>query len=461
VTAPRLGAEICVLGGGPAGAAAALKLTRLGHEVLVVERERFPRPHVGESLAPGIWRQLDLLGLAETVRGGGFLPASLALVRWAGSTEAVPSPTPGLLVDRGRFDEILLAAAREAGARVLQPARALRPRRTASGWVVPVIGERGVLEVEARWLVDATGRASRLGGRPVRTTPSTVALHASWRRPPGAWLEPRVEAAPDAWLWGAPLPDGTFSAMVFLDAERYRGWRRSGKSRESLYLEALGRSVLLRELPAAKPPERVQACDATCRHDPEPIGEGFIKLGEAAFAIDPLSSSGVQVALRTAWSGSIAAHTILTQPHDANAARQFYRESQECSVRQHVAWAAAYHAQAGGSAEPFRQQRDGLEAGFGPWEPDRLVRLSAAARLVDAPCIAGDLIETRRALCHPRLERPVAYLNDVELVPLLEAIPEGAHLGRLAAAWSGRVPMHQAFEVALWLIRQGILVPAA
>lgn len=471
MTAP-LQTEICILGGGPAGAAAALQLARFGHKVLVVEKETFPRPHVGESLAPGLWQQLDLLGLADAVRAAGFPPAPPAIVRWAGPAETLQGSgsAPGLLVDRGRFDRLLLNAAREGGARVVQPARALRPRRTTDRWVVPVLAERKEVEVTARFLVDATGRASRLGGRKLCTAAPTVALHASWARPRGAWRETRVEAGADEWFWGAPLPGGTFNAMVFLDTDRYQNRRRAGTSREALYQELLARSALLCGLLEGEFPAQVLACDATCRHDSDPVGEGFIKIGEAAFAIDPLSSSGVQVAMRTAWVGSIAVHTLLTRPGGAAAAQRFYAQDVEHSVRRHGGWATVYHTAARHREGAFWQRRANEEAPPALYEPaenfdfsdlERRVRLSEAATVIETPCILGDLIATRRALCHPGLERAVAYLGDIEVAPLLDVVSEMPTLGELAAAWSARVPSRDAFAIAHWLIRHGILIPAA
>src|SRR5205807_7655287 len=77
-------AEVCVIGGGAAGASFALRLARLGHRVIPLERSAFPRPHVGEVLTPGIWPLLDALGTAGAVRSAPFLPVAEARVRWAG-----------------------------------------------------------------------------------------------------------------------------------------------------------------------------------------------------------------------------------------------------------------------------------------------------------------------------------------------------------------------------------------
>jgi len=472
----RLAAEICVLGGGPAGAVAAWKLARLGHAVLIVERSPFPRPHVGAALSPGIWPQLDLLGLTDAVCAAGFRPTAAAVIRWVGDPEATRHPDPpGLMVDRGRFDRLLLRHAEAAGARVLQPASALKPHREAGEggeWIMPLRTPEGGREVRARFLVDASGRAARLGGGRVRTGPLTLALHGTWARPGGWGEETMTEAGEDEWLWAAPQPDGALSAMAFVDAGRYRAARMAGISREALYRGLLARSALLAETVRARLTGGPDLCDATCWHSPQPVGEGFLTTGEAAFTLDPLSSTGVQKAMQTAWCGAIAVHTILSRPAHAAAAQRFYAEGHFATVARHAAWAAELYATARRHAgRPFWHQRAATavplpaEARSETLKADsgRGLRLSAAASLLDTPCIAGDLIETRRALAHPGLERPVAYLDGVEIAPLLETVLPGATLDELAAVWSRRLPSsspRQAATLAAWLVHQGILVPA-
>ncbi len=472
--------EICVLGGGPAGATAACKLASLGHSVLVVERAFFPRPHVGEALAPGIWPQLDLLGFTEKVIAAGFYPTRAARVRWSGPhAETVRHPDPpGLMVDRGRFDQLLLEHAREAGARLLQTALARALHRTGSGWTVSVRTREGERPVHARFLVDARGRSSPANNRREPTGPLTLALYGTWECRDGwaSWGgwdgETRIEAGPDEWLWAAPRPDGSLSAMVFVGAERYRAARAAGVSLEAFYRDLLARSALLARIPEAELQGRVHLCDASCWNNPEPSGEGFLKVGEAAFTLDPLSSTGVQKAMQTAWSGAIAVHTILTQPGNGEAAERFYRENQRTVVDRHAGWAAGYYATAERPAgSPFWERRaaaapesERSEAASAPLpQPrDTRLRLSAEAALVATPCVTGDLIATRPALVHPRLERPVAFLDGIEIAPLLAAIPPEVTLEELTARWSQRLPQAPPPQVAAlagWLIRHEILVP--
>jgi len=448
--------DVCVIGGGPAGAVAAWKLARLGHTVLVIERAAFPRPHIGEALSPGVWPQLDLLGLTEVICAAGFRPTRTAIVRWSGPPETVEhGDPPGLMVDRGRFDRLLLDHARKAGAQVLQPVLALQPRRTDDGWIVPVRSpESPEGAIRARFLIDASGRSARLGGRRQRTGPRRLALSGAWKRHGGWGEETRTEAGTDGWLWAAARPDGAMSAMVFLDAERYRAERAAGISRAALYRDLLARSHLLADTVRAELSGEVEICDATCRHAMEPVGDSFLKVGEAAYALDPLSSTGVQKAMQTAWTGAIAVHTILTKPENAAMARRFYADSHHATVARHTAWAAQLYAEVNlpgiGFLSPLSRRGAGRETGEGPGVRapfGATLRLSPAAALVETPCITGDRIEMRRALIHPSLERPVAFLDGVEIAPLLDGLATGL-IG--AAALDGLM--------AAWLVRQGILV---
>jgi len=82
--AAEIEAEICVIGGGPAGAVTAMRLAQLGRRVCLLERAMFPRPHIGESLPSSIWPILRFLGVDDAMKAGGFLQSSGSVLMWAG-----------------------------------------------------------------------------------------------------------------------------------------------------------------------------------------------------------------------------------------------------------------------------------------------------------------------------------------------------------------------------------------
>jgi len=223
--------DVCIMGAGPAGSALAIRLAQLGHDVCVIERSVFPRSHIGESLSPGIWPQLELLGAAGTVAAAGFWPCRTSLVKWEGDVAVRREfgTAGGLLVDRGHFDALLLDRARIHGVRVMQPAVVRARTLRDQGWQLDVESADGTCALDADFLADASGRSAVLRGRRQRAGPRTLALYGYWR---GSSLphEPRIEAGLDAWYWGVPLPDRTYNAIVFVDATDFRAQRMSSLS---------------------------------------------------------------------------------------------------------------------------------------------------------------------------------------------------------------------------------------
>jgi len=462
-----LDAEVCVVGGGPAGSALACRLATLGRRVVVVERQAFPRPHVGESVSPGAWPLLELLGAKADVEAAGFPRAGAARVRWGGPERRLESVEPGITVDRGTFDQLLLDRARAAGATIVAPATARRAAAVPGGWVVPVSNPDGPRTIRARFVADASGRRRVLGGRRRRTSPRTLALHACWRGAGYGGAQTLVEARPDYWLWGAHLPDGTFRAMAFVDPELMRTEREIGR----LYRELVAAAPLFGQAlaGAASIEGGVQACDATCYAADDPIDATSVKLGEAAFAIDPLSSSGVQTAIQTGVAASAAVHSILSEDGQVDAAVEYFREHQRHAVERHAQLAArSYGDCAAYAGEPFWRRR---RAGDAPEPPARApvpledllpvrVRLAAGATLEPAPCVIGDRVRLRRALSHPALARPVAFLGDCELAPLLDRLGADRRLGEVVEDWARAVTPAAAYSIAGWLAARGLLDPS-
>jgi flavin-dependent dehydrogenase len=461
--------EVCVLGGGPAGATIAYCLAHLGHAVYLVERMPFPRAHIGESLAPSILPLLERLTLRERIEQGNFLRPRRAIVRWHDATDHLESHTgePGFQVDRGRFDALVLEAAREVGVRVLQPARAMPPCHESLGqWRIPIEHQGKISAIGARFLVDATGRRALLAGRRNRGTPPTLALYAYWCSTGIEGDETRVEAGPDMWFWGSPLPDSTFNATVLLDADESGISGR--RDLESHYRSLLAQSVLLHSCLNGVLLGSVMTCSANTYQDTDPVGEDFIKVGEAAFAIDPLSSQGVQAAMRSAHQGSIVVHTLLTMPQNAAAACQFYQHRLSETVTQHTVWAARHYAEPTAFADrPFWSRRAGSIQEKPSLLTQRpappLLTLQSHAHLAptitwtEVPVIRGVVVTTARALCMPTLERPVVFVNDVEISRYALAISSTSTIRDILERWSATLPYGKAMELLYWMLGYGVL----
>ena len=455
-------ADVVVVGGGPAGATVALRLADLGHAVLLVERSVFPRNHVGEALGPGVRVQLDFLGLSGmlgTVQGLSFATSGIS---WA-TDGFVPRPADprSVTVDRAEFDSALLDAARMRGVAVLQPCTARDVRATRHGWELIAEAVDGPITIAARFIVDASGRRGFLPRRRRRTSPATVALYGYWTGS-GLPAEPRIWAGCREWIWGSPVPGRGFNAMVFADRS---GLRDGSGTLADRYRAIVDGSPLFSESCRPELSGRISVCDATSYVDEASAGPGYLKVGEAAFALDPLSSTGVQKAIQTGLTAAAVINTALRRPQSTSLAQQFYLEQQARSIAQHAAWAAAAYRENGRYGhEGFWRTRSAIEERPQPivpprpvdWTPDDRIVLSSQTVIRSAPVLVGDFIEERRVLEHPSLAGPVAFIAGVDVVRHLERAPvstAGALVDRMR---SGAVP-DRALGIMDWLLSNRIV----
>jgi flavin-dependent dehydrogenase len=460
---------ICVIGGGPAGSTFAARMTQLGHDVCLVERARFPRRHLGESLSPGVLPLLETIGAREAVEAAGFRRVRNVSVKWGGELEVrEDAREQGLLVDRGDFDQILLERAVALGTRVLQPAIVRERNSAEGGWSVNVDADGGAVQRRVDFVADASGRSARIAAHRRQTGYRTLALYAYWR---GSDLpqEPRIEAGSDEWYWGVPLPDGTYNTLAFVDIVRFRA-ARSGSLTER-FLELLNRSGLMAGCRGANLASAVMAADATPYLDEDCVTPSSIKVGEAALAIDPLSSSGVQKAIQGALAAAVVANTLLRQPGSGDAARRFYRANLTDASERHCRWAAGHYgsvaARVGGefwkdratykesSPLSLPQSRTPLDARL---LSAARVELSRQLEFVELPCLDGDFVTVKPTLRHPNLEGPTAYLGGWELAPLLRRLAPGSTPLQIAHSWSDKIPLQSRLAIVGWLLNTGILV---
>jgi hypothetical protein len=255
-----------------------------------------------------------------------------------------------------------------------------------------------------------------------------------------------------------------YLAIAFVDMRDCAGFH--SRTRETLYRSLVACSELLRFCLRGELIGGVAVRDATAAIDDDPATTMAIKVGARCLALDPLSSQGIQAAIRSAIQASIVVHTILGGG-DAEAAVAFYREAQRRVARQHYRTSVEVYASQTRHQSPFwRLRSDAVEKArpavqAGSMASGAKVRLSDNALLTEMPVIEGDVIRRHATLTHPSLEQPVAWLGGVDLAPLLGMLACDRLVADVESDWSRRMAPEKAHEVLAWLLERGILVRAS
>jgi len=340
--------DAVVVGGGPGGASTATVLASNGLKVLLLEREPFPRYHVGESLLPALWELWDRLDVTRQIEAAGFVvkqgirfgmfrdPEDVVLL-----TAEYPAYFPRSYtyhVDRSRFDALLLDNARRKGAEVRE-GWTVSDVVMRGGWVTGVLAApngQPPKPIAADVVVDATGRdcllARRMGWRRPDPALNKVAHFTQFTggavrdvsalipvpdRIPGSTTTD-VHTIHGGWIWYIPLGGDTVSVGAVLDA-RLAG--RLAEDPQAVFERALLDCPKVREaLENARQAMPVQTVSGISYINDSFVGNGFVLVGDASMFVDPIFSAGVTLAIR---GGVYAADCILDafQHRDFSARR--------------------------------------------------------------------------------------------------------------------------------------------
>jgi flavin-dependent dehydrogenase len=466
-TAERLIVDVCVIGGGPAGSTAAGRLAGMGHAVALLEAREFPRPHIGASLPPSIFPLLEQVGVLDTIERAGFVRAESPIVKWPDLRHGPPikvSP-PGLHIDRGRFDQILLDYARTRGVRVFEAAWAVTPRKCpeTGRWTTAVRGRNAGFEVTSRTVIDASARQTKASCGHRFSVP-TVAVYGYWGRSNGAGLAGRLEAGEAEWMWYAPVSHSQAIAAVFLDPKRLFHLDRRGVAH--LYRTLLARSTLISPYVKHAGGEVVHVCDATSRASPTHATRDLIRVGDASLKLDPLSSQGIQTAIAAAIQAAIVCNTILVRPSSADAAVSFYEARQSERLEQHRIKAGQIYGEVASKRDnPFWKLRACSQAREeSPAVPrESLTAMTRIALAPDVtfetvPVIDQNLVLSRAAICTSAMKRPVAYLGGIDLVSILKTVKLNGYAHEAVQDLSRRVPEDFGWSMLRWLWDKRIIV---
>lgn len=368
--------DCVVLGGGPAGSTFAAIAKKYAPEasIVLLEKERFPRWHIGESTIPAANGVFEDLGVYQTLLASDFVKKMGVTFIWGqdrqpwnadyltlatstrqhngcdiidvtgqdfekllGEGNKQDTPYSAFNVDRARFDELLLNNARSFGADVREGTRATAARRAGTKHVIAWEDDRGASgEIHADFVLDATGLSHLMtkGERVYDETLNNFAVHGYLRR--AEWkvrysgTKDRstvfIAAVEKGWIWYFPLGEDLMTVGAVTNTRHFKD-RLEHVDLETFFWEmvrscpevaGLVEDAELRDdvLPRGA---RVAACRDWSSWAKNPVGDGWAAAGDAAMFVDPILSTGVTLALQT---GHRAAYTWLTQRRSPEIPRE-------------------------------------------------------------------------------------------------------------------------------------------
>ena len=317
--------DVIVIGAGPAGSTAAAILAEKGRRVLVLEKQKFPRYHVGESLLPYCYFTLERLGLIEKMNASHFTKKhSVQFVSTSGKVSQPfyffqhmnhPASTTWQVV-RDEFDQMLMDNARDKGAEVLEETAAKQfVERDGAVVGVLAVGKDGTShEFRAPITMDASGMETfAIKQNGWRTSDQSLNKVAVWTYYQGALRDPGMDAGATTvaylpekgWFWYIPLPEDIFSVGIVAEpAYLYR----DGRDQEKMFAREIENNAWIQEhLSPGKSQGKYYATGDYSYRSRYCARDGLVLVGDAFAFLDPVFSSGVFLALR---GGELAAEAV-------------------------------------------------------------------------------------------------------------------------------------------------------
>ena len=410
--------DILILGSGPAGALTAKLLGAHGYRVGVISAEN---------------KRIRFEGLSERVLGilksQGFEHALAAVgptverhVVWNGARPEARNRES--LVERGAFDHGLCLDIAARGIDLVD-ATVTRVERDGEVWTAHARNPDGSHVIEGRFLVEARGRRAPRGTAAV-TGPETTALTREIAGLPDRPMT-LIATYSDGWVWAISGGSGLGVVQLFVDNAEGR-------------LPKAGEIGAFFEAELAKVPELegwigpgrfqgdVSARNATNYRMPDLVDNGFIRVGDAAAGVDPLSGHGMFEAFGSALAASAAIHTVLAKPENAALAQAFYRERAEQAHLRYCRVGRDFYAlEQRWPERPFWRAR----ASWPDAEPAHAPPYAGPVEITAKPVISNGFIVERQVCVTPDHPRGVWRVADVPLADLVQTLRghEGATLG--------------------------------
>ena len=384
--------DVAIIGGGPAAATLGTILRKYNPKlsVAIIERERFPRDHIGESLIPHLMPILHEMGVWDKVEAAGFPIKVGGLYKWGisddlWSLDFIPNgdlrdePRPGkymgqrketaFQVDRSIYDKILLDHAREAGCTVFEGVKVTKVEREddrVTGFEVAPSDADGVAalgsetHVRARWYIDGSGNSGLLRRTMDVEVESPTALrniavydywqNTEWAQRIGVGgtriLTLSIECG---WLWFIPLGPTRTSIGLVVPADYVK---KSGKRPEQLYAEAIAAEPTIAKLVANATRENItQATKDWSFISKRLYGENWFLAGDTAGFADPILSAGLTLAQSGSRNLAFTTLEIDRGGLDATWIKDCYQQTQTARIRNHIRFADFWYSSNGHFSE--------------------------------------------------------------------------------------------------------------
>lgn len=318
--------DVIVIGAGPAGSTVATLLADAGHSTLLVEREKMPRHHVGESLMPETYWIFERLGILEQLRSSNCVKKfSVQFVTNSGKAsqpfyfqEHDPREcSQTWQVRRSEFDHMMFENARAKGAQCVDQTRVVDivvDSDRITGVKLQVGGDEPK-HISSRVVVDATGQHSLLANRlGLKQVDPDLRKSSIWGHFRGAHRDQGIDEGAtvilhtrdkQAWFWYIPLADDIVSVGCVGDTDYLLKGR--GKTEEIFAAEVENCPEIASRIAAATLDGQLHAVREFSYSTTEHAGDGWVLVGDAYGFVDPIYSSGVYFALK---SGEMAADAI-------------------------------------------------------------------------------------------------------------------------------------------------------
>jgi flavin-dependent dehydrogenase len=329
--------DALVIGGGPGGSAAATYLARGGRKVLLLEKEVFPRFHIGESLLPYNRAIFEEMGVLPALEASGF-PQKFGAQFHIGSGEKCTGfvfrngrytrETRAIQVERATFDHLLLKHAAKSGAEVREGWTVQRFSQESGGGGQESVAiqarspEGQMHEFGGRFLIDASGRGNMTGNQEdIRTVHPKLRKLAIFGHFTGVQLDPGERAGDtviirlaDKWFWIIPITAEKTSVGCVMDADEFA---REKKSPGEVFNQWVQSSPVLRaRMDQARLIGQMHATSDFSYYNRRLVGKRLVRVGDAAGFLDPIFSSGVYIAMYSGRLAALAVMDALTRHND-------------------------------------------------------------------------------------------------------------------------------------------------